>query len=695
MKIPSMPSSPSISFVLFLLFLTVPLLQAQQQSPSKNAPPPPPSLPPPASAQKHFPPPPPPPLTFSTRKVAPPPPPPSLPPPASALKYFPPPPPPYFPRKYAPPPPPSSSSSAPMLTPPSPPSKHSPPPSPLPPSTSSAPPSPSPVSPPPSPSSKEACKSTLYPKLCRSILKSIRSSPSDPYNLGKFSIKQSLKKVKKLAKAFDDFLHHKSSSYLNQAEISALDDCRDLNQLNVDYLQTVSDNLKSATSLDSNGNEELVEDIETYLSAVATNHYTCYDGLVAAKSNIAEALAVPLNDVKQLYSVSLGLVTEALNKNRKKHKTRKHGLPTNDYKVRQPLKKLIKFLHTTSNSCKESSFNCTRKSERILEESNNSKGILLNSYVIVSIDGTGNFTSIGDAIAFAPNNSRAEDGYFLIYVTEGCYEEYVTIPKQKTNILLVGDGINKTVITGNHSVIDGWTTFNSSTFAVSGDRFMAVDITFRNTAGPEKHQAVALRSNADLSTFYRCSFEGYQDTLYVHSLRQFYRECDIYGTVDFIFGNAAVVFQSCNIYARKPMTNQKNSVTAQGRTDPNQNTGISIQNCTIQAAPDLAADVESTPNYLGRPWKEYSRTVYMQSYIGALISPSGWLEWNGTVGLDTLFYGEFNNYGPGAGTSNRVKWKGYNLLNATQAWNFTVLNFTLGDTWLPYTDIPYTSGLED
>ncbi|MED6140901.1 putative pectinesterase/pectinesterase inhibitor 47 [Stylosanthes scabra] len=695
MKIPSISSS-SFSLILFLLFLIVPLLQAQQQAPPTNSPPP-------SSEQKYSPPPSP---LLLARKYAPPPPPtpspiltPPSPPPHSPLS---PPPstpsPPSFPAQKYPPPPPYPSSSRKDTPPPPPPPpfparKYAPPPPPSSPPSNPSPPSP--FSPPP-PSSPEACKSTLYPKLCRSILKSIRSSPSDPYHLGKFSIKQSLKQAKKLTKAFNDFLQkHKSSSYLNQAEISALDDCGDLNKLNVDYLQTVSDILKSATSSNDKDNDELVEDTETYLSAVATNHYTCYDGLVAAKSNIANALAAPLNNVKQLYSVALGLVTEALNKNMKKHKTRKHGLPSNSYKVRQPLQKLIKFLQKTNSGCKDSSLNCTRKSERILEESNNGNGILLNSYVIVSVDGTENFTSIGDAIAIAPNNSKPEDGYFLIYVTQGIYEEYVAIPKQKTNILLVGDGINNTIITGNHSVIDGWTTFNSSTFAVSGTRFMAVDITFRNTAGPEKHQAVAVRSNADLSTFYRCSFEGYQDTLYVHSLRQFYRECDIYGTVDFIFGNAAVVFQSCNIYARKPMASQNNAVTAQGRTDPNQNTGISIQNCTIQAAPDLEADLESTQNYLGRPWKEYSRTVYMQSYIGDLVNPSGWLEWNGTVGLATLFYGEFKNYGPGAGTSNRVKWKGYNLLNATQAWNFTVLNFTLGDTWLPDTDIPYTAGLDD
>ncbi|XP_061348293.1 probable pectinesterase/pectinesterase inhibitor 47 [Gastrolobium bilobum] len=546
----------------------------------------------------------------------------------------------------------------------------------------------SPSPPPPnhaslSPSS--ACKSTLYPKLCRAILSAIRFSPSDPYGYGKFSIKQSLKQARKLAKVFEDFLKRHQSSSLNHAEVAALGDCRDLNNLNVDYLGSIYEELKSVGSSDT----ELVEKIESYLSAVATNHYTCYDGLVVTKSNIANALAVPLKDVTQLYSVSLGLVSEALNRNLKKLKTRKHGLPTKAFKVRQPLEKLIKLLRT-KYSCNKLS-NCTR-TQRILKE-NESRGILLNDFVFVSPYETDNYTSIGEAIGAAPNNTNPQDGYFLIYVREGYYEEYVIVPKEKKNILLIGDGINKTVITGNHSVIDGWTTFNSSTFAVAGERFIAVDVTFRNTAGPEKHQAVAVRNNADLSTFYRCSFEGYQDTLYVHSLRQFYRECDIYGTVDFIFGNAAVVFQSCNIYARKPMPNQKNAFTAQGRTDPNQNTGISIQNCTIDAALDLAMDLNSTQSYLGRPWKEYSRTVYMQSYIGDLIQPAGWLEWNGTVGLDTLFYGEFDNYGPGSNTSNRVQWGGYSVLNATQAWNFTVVNFTLGDTWLPDTDIPYVEGL--
>ncbi|KAI4332865.1 hypothetical protein L6164_017741 [Bauhinia variegata] len=537
----------------------------------------------------------------------------------------------------------------------------------------------------PPPSSSAACKSTLYPKLCRSILSAIRSSPSDPYGYGKLSIKESLKQARKLAKVFDDFLQRRSSSSFNRAEVAALGDCRELNQFNVGYLETISEELKSAAG----DQQELLQKIETYLSAVATNHYTCYDGLAVIKSSIANALAVPLRDLSELYSISLGLVTDAVNRNLRKSKTQKHALPTKTYKVRQPLQKLIKFLRK-KYSCEESS-NCTRN-QRTLKEESASHGILLKDYVIVSPYGTDNFTSIGEAIAAAPNNSKPEDGYFLLYAREAVYEEYVIVPREKKNILLIGDGINKTIITGNHSVVDGWTTFNSSTFAVVGERFIAVDVTFRNTAGPEKHQAVAVRNNADLSTFYRCSFEGYQDTLYVHSLRQFYRECDIYGTVDFIFGNAAVVFQSCHMHARKPLPFQKNAVTAQGRTDPNQNTGISIQNCTIEAAPDLEMDLNFTSNYLGRPWKEYSRTVFMESYIGDLIQPAGFLEWNGTFGLDTLFYGEFDNHGPGAKTDQRVKWPGYSLLNVTQVLNFTVLNFT-GNLWLDDADVPYIGGL--
>jgi len=230
--------------------------------------------------------------------------------------------------------------------------------------------------------------------------------------------------------------------------------------------------------------------------------------------------------------------------------------------------------------------------------------------------------------------------------------------------------------------------------AIVGNGFLARDITFENAAGPSKHQAVALRNNADLSAFFRCSFVGYQDTLYVHSMRQFFRECDIYGTVDFIFGNAAVVFQNCNMYARKPNENQKNIFTAQGREDPNQNTGIAIQRCKVTAAADLIPVQSQFKTYLGRPWKKYSRTVFLQSYLDSLIQPAGWLEWDGDLALDTLYYGEYMNRGPGANTTARVTWPGYRVINSsTEARKFTVGPFIQGDDWLTSTPVPFSAGL--
>ncbi|CBI27742.3 unnamed protein product, partial [Vitis vinifera] len=278
----------------------------------------------------------------------------------------------------------------------------------------------------------------------------------------------------------------------------------------------------------------------------------------------------------------------------------------------------------------------------------------------VAADGTGNFTTVTDAINFAPNNSNDR---IIIYVREGVYEENVDIPSHKTNIVFLGDGSDVTFITGSRSVVDGWTTFRSATVAVSGEGFLARDITFENRAGPEKHQAVALRINADLAAVYKCTILGYQDTLYVHSFRQFYRECDIFGTIDFIFGNAAVVFQACNIVARMPMAGQFTVVTAQSRDTSDEDTGISIQN------------------------------FYLESYIDDFIDPSGWTEWNGNEGLDTLYYGEYDNNGPGSGTENRVTWQGYHVMEDNDAYNFTVSEFITGDEWLDSTYFPYDDGI--
>ncbi|MQM16118.1 hypothetical protein Taro_049072 [Colocasia esculenta] len=563
-----------------------------------------------------------------------------------------------------------------------------------------------------------ACRTSVYPKLCRAVLAPL-PFPGNSYSFGQLSIKQALKQARRTSAMLDRLLSPGGTARSRRigggAGALALEDCRQLTRLNAGYLEEVESKLGGGL-LTLSGTE--ADHVRALMSALVTNQQTCFDGLQAAAAAasqssspsplpIPEVLA-PLANATQVYSVSLELVTSALSRKGRSPANGVGFVPGQHYQAWQrtarplPIPSRLKAVgeEVPLNGSVCDLFVChdvvpagLRFDGRQLAEGDLWR-VRVNSSVVVAKDGSGNFTTISDAIAAAPNRTDVvEDGYFKIVVREGVYQENVVVGREKKNLFLVGAGINRTVITGNRSVYDNYTTYNSATFAVHGERFIAMDITFENTAGPEKHQAVAMRNSADLSTFYRCRFMGYQDTLYAHSLRQFYRDCDVYGTIDFIFGNAASVFQNCRIYASKPMANQVNAVTAQGRTHPNQTTGFSIHNCTVGAAPDLAADPSSAPTYLGRPWKEYSRTVYMQSYIDGLIQPAGWLEWNGTFALSTLYYGEFSNSGPGANTSQRVQWPGYSRMDASEAMKFTVYNFTMGDIWLPYTKVPYSGGL--
>ncbi|MFS7958535.1 putative pectinesterase [Helianthus anomalus] len=148
------------------------------------------------------------------------------------------------------------------------------------------------------------------------------------------------------------------------------------------------------------------------------------------------------------------------------------------------------------------------------------------------------------------------------------------------------------------------------------------------------------------------------------------------------------------IYGRRPMTSQKITITAQGRTDSNQNTGISIHNSRIMAASDLKPVLGSFKTFLGRPWKQYSRTVFLKNYMDSLVDPAGWLEWDGNFALNTLYYGEYMNTGPGSSTSRRVKWRGYRVITSSnEASRFTVANFIAGQSWLPNTGVPFLAGL--
>ncbi|XP_022928019.1 pectinesterase-like [Cucurbita moschata] len=522
----------------------------------------------------------------------------------------------------------------------------------------------------------EVCQSATSPSFCKSFLP---SSPASVHSHCRYTLHHALVQARTFVTLVDLQLTLFPS-------LSALHDCRSLAVANLDFISSTVDTVNTTTNaLPFYQADEMI----SLLSAVITNIDTCHDGLAGSGLGLGfvDKVVKAISFDRQLYSLYLSLFKMGwVSKNMKAPKlpkTNHFGFGKGPLKLKMSPKDRAYYERLVHGK--------KPAARRLLQTNYADDGILVNGVVAVDQNGAYDFTTINDAIAAAPNKSTAANGYFLIFVTAGIYMESVVVPKSKKYVLMIGEGNNRTIITGNKNVVDGSTTFNSATVIVEGTGFFGANLTITNTAGAIKHQAVALRVSADMTTFYSCIFEGYQDTLYAHSLRQFYRECDIYGTVDFIFGNAAVVLQNCNIYARLPLSGQFNALTAQGRTDQNQNTGIFIHKCTIKPTPDLAAS-PTTKSYLGRPWKEFSRTVYMQSFIDAFIDPAGWKEWDGTLNLNTSYYAEFDNSGPGSDTSQRAQWA-VGVINATVANIFTVSEILAGDQWLPPTAVPYSGGL--
>ena len=198
------------------------------------------------------------------------------------------------------------------------------------------------------------------------------------------------------------------------------------------------------------------DDIQTFLSAILTNQQTCLDGIQSTASawSIRNGLSVPLSDDSKLYSVSLALFTKGWVPKKKKKASW------------QPSSKQLGFKHgrlLLKMSSRKSSIYETVSRRKLLQTSDPDE-VLVSNIVTVSQDGSGNFTTIEEAISAAPNNTDGVNGYFLIYITAGVYQEYISIAKNKKYLMMVGDGINQTIITGNRSVVDGWTTFNSATF---------------------------------------------------------------------------------------------------------------------------------------------------------------------------------------------------------------------------------------
>ncbi|AQL05979.1 putative pectinesterase/pectinesterase inhibitor 13 [Zea mays] len=298
----------------------------------------------------------------------------------------------------------------------------------------------------------------------------------------------------------------------------------------------------------------------------------------------------------------------------------------------------------------------------------------LTPNVTVAKDGSGDFTNISAALDAMPEKYS---GRYFIYVKEGVYDETVNITGRMANVTMYGDGSKASIVTGSKNVVDG----------------------IRNTAGVEKQQALALRVKGDKAIFFNCRIEGNQDTLFAQAYRQFYRSCVISGTVDFIMGDAAAVFQRCLLVVRQPRRGQPAVVTAQARRDHQQTTGFVIHRSQIVADEQLLASSSgesgSAPvrTYLGRPWKEFARTVVMESTIDGFVHGQGYMPWEGKDSLGTAFFGEFRNAGDGANVTGRKDMQGFHVMGKDKALQFTVGHFLHGADWIPETGTPVSLGL--
>ena len=266
--------------------------------------------------------------------------------------------------------------------------------------------------------------------------------------------------------------------------------------------------------------------------------------------------------------------------------------------------------------------------------------------MVVASDGSGDFTSIQDAInatkSFPPKR-------ITIYIKNGTYHEKVHVYSWNPDITLIGESVENTVITyGDHFSklkLGRNSTFHTYTMKVSGDDFVAENLTIENSAG-SVGQAVALHVEGDRCVFRNIKIFGHQDTLYAagSNSRQYYKDCTIEGTVDFIFGEATALFENCEIRSLS------DSYITAASTSEGAEYGYVFKNCRLTSSDDV------TSVYLGRPWRKYAKTVFIECELGKHIHPEGWMEWSNSEDLTTTFYAEFNNRGPGANSGDRIKW---------------------------------------
>ncbi len=287
--------------------------------------------------------------------------------------------------------------------------------------------------------------------------------------------------------------------------------------------------------------------------------------------------------------------------------------------------------------------------------------------ITVAADGSGNLTSVQAAVNRVPENNTKR---FVIAIKPGIYRELIRVPANKPYISFIGTDAEKTVLTFNLSNKDAGSTSASYSTYIGGHDFYAENITFENSFS-QGSQAVAVLVEADRSMFVKCRFLGWQDTLYAKNGRQYYKDSYIEGHVDFIFGMAAAVFENCHIHSKGD-----GYVTAPMRFAADESAGLIFHKCRLTS--------NNTKNgiYLGRPWRDYGRTVFLNTQMDAEIRPEGWHHWE-PQREKTAYFAEYGSTGKGANAEARVAWA--RKLGDADIKVFTVEYFLSGkDGWDPY-----------
>jgi pectinesterase len=291
--------------------------------------------------------------------------------------------------------------------------------------------------------------------------------------------------------------------------------------------------------------------------------------------------------------------------------------------------------------------------------------------LVVALDGSGDFTSIQEAI----DQSRAfPDERITIFIKNGIYKEKIKIHEWNTNITLLGESKEKTIITFddyfNKMGLGRNSTFYTYTLLVQADDTVLKNLTIENSSG-EVGQAVALSVTSNRVGVINCNLLGNQDTLYATGTgKQYYKACYIEGTTDFIFGSATAFFENCQIHSKK------DSYITAASTPKDTYFGYVFKNCK------LTANEQIRKVYLGRPWRNHAKTVFLNCELGSHILPEGWHNWSKPEAEKTTFYAEYNNNGKGAATNLRVKWA--QQLTKKQVKKYTLKNILADESTNPF-----------